>query len=193
MLRQRHRARGEPMLLPLTTFDNTTTTTTARNHHHHHGGLVLPGKTVRTVRRRKRKKFNAWTGTTTFLLSILFMTAMISSLVVWKFKRKRTTDSSRIPIQCPDGSTGYVDDDYCDCSDGSDEPNTSACSYLTVGKAVFHCRSSRDENGTNTGTSQPPPHTIILASRVLDGIRDCPDNSDEEPIHARFHKKIKIR
>jgi len=69
-------------------------------------------------------------------------------------------------ITCPNGSKGYVDDNYCDCSDGSDEPNTSACSNLLVQKETFHCR---DGSG------------MIYASRVADGIKDCPDGSDERP------------
>jgi hypothetical protein len=55
----------------------------------------------------------------------------------------------------------YVNDDYCDCNDGSDEPGTSACSNT---KVLFECADRRKS---------------IPTSMVNDGIRDCVDGSDE--------------
>ncbi|KAI5451340.1 hypothetical protein NCC49_001934 [Naganishia albida] len=60
-----------------------------------------------------------------------------------------------------------INDDYCDCPDGSDEPGTSACSHLPGRK--FWC--------ANEGHVP----SWVFASRVNDGICDpeCCDGSDE--------------
>ncbi|KAM4675349.1 glucosidase 2 subunit beta isoform 2-T2 [Discoglossus pictus] len=74
-------------------------------------------------------------------------------------------DDSR-PFTCLDGSRTIpydrVNDDYCDCADGTDEPGTSACA-----NGKFHC--------TNAGFK----HQYIPTSRVNDGICDCCDATDE--------------
>ncbi len=79
---------------------------------------------------------------------------------------KSTFYRSGRDFTCLDGSAtipfSLVNDDYCDCQDGSDEPGTSACA-----NGVFYCR--------NKG--HKPQN--LLASRVDDGICDCCDGADE--------------
>ncbi|KAK1429043.1 hypothetical protein QVD17_11242 [Tagetes erecta] len=69
-------------------------------------------------------------------------------------------------VKCKDGSKTFtksqLNDDFCDCFDGTDEPGTSAC---PTGK--FYCR--------NAGYSP----LIVFSSRINDGICDCCDGSDE--------------
>ena len=75
----------------------------------------------------------------------------------------KETKSDR--YQCSDGSFGVLNDDYCDCNNGEDEPLTSACSHL---HRMFQC---------HTDSLQ------IYSSRVNDGVNDCPDGSDESITH----------
>lgn len=80
--------------------------------------------------------------------------------------------SSNAFTRCPSGRYAKIDDNYCDCRgfsglDTREEARTSACSYDTVGIRVFHCK--RDL----------PGQEFIFSSRVLDGVNDCCDCSDE--------------
>ncbi|XP_010327088.1 glucosidase 2 subunit beta [Solanum lycopersicum] len=69
-------------------------------------------------------------------------------------------------IKCKDGSNSFtidrLNDDFCDCIDGTDEPGTAAC---PSGK--FYCR--------NVGSTPK----FLFSSRVNDDICDCCDGSDE--------------
>ncbi|KAG8371778.1 hypothetical protein BUALT_Bualt13G0123600 [Buddleja alternifolia] len=74
--------------------------------------------------------------------------------------------SSSGTIKCKDGSQKFsksqLNDDFCDCPDGSDEPGTSACP-----NGKFYCK--------NAGHAP----LFLYSSRVNDGICDCCDGSDE--------------
>lgn len=69
-------------------------------------------------------------------------------------------------IECKDGSKKFkreqLNDEFCDCPDGTDEPGTSACP-----EGKFFCL-----NAGHVPLS-------IFSSRVNDGLCDCCDGSDE--------------
>lgn len=71
---------------------------------------------------------------------------------------------------CTDNSNekAILNDDYCDCKDGSDEPETSACSHLLPAKAIFNC------NKLSYSHQQ-----MIFLSRVNDRVIDCDNTADE--------------
>ncbi|KAM6957666.1 glucosidase 2 subunit beta [Aplochiton taeniatus] len=79
---------------------------------------------------------------------------------------KRQFYEENKPFTCLDGSRTIpferVNDDYCDCKDGSDEPGTAACP-----NGSFYC--------TNAGFRE----AFIPSSRINDGICDCCDTTDE--------------
>jgi len=99
-----------------------------------------------------------------------------------------------------------LNDNYCDCADGSDEPNTSACSHLLVGKRVFTCNNVKNgvqnreqknskknrrrrlldrlrgrivDSTNHDSSSDDRGGVTIYTSRVHDGIIDCPNQADE--------------
>ncbi|EGD76348.1 hypothetical protein PTSG_01048 [Salpingoeca rosetta] len=75
-------------------------------------------------------------------------------------------EDAKDKFTCFDGSASIpvtaINDDFCDCADGSDEPGTSACS-----NGQFYCANKL--------------HTPLLlrSTRVNDGVCDCCDGTDE--------------
>ncbi|KAI8605141.1 glucosidase II beta subunit-like-domain-containing protein [Dissophora ornata] len=106
-------------------------------------------------------------------------------------RTKLYTPDSAGNWRCLDGSKtiayAAINDDYCDCPDGSDEPGTPAC-----GNAYYYCQ--------NVG------HTpaYIKTSRLNDGVCDseccdgtdefdgtvhCPDNCEKVGVEARKERE----
>ena len=103
------------------------------------------------------------------LLFLLLLSLPLSQSQPASFRGIRKRDQAlyiAANFTCFDSSASFpssrVNDDYCDCADGSDEPGTSACP-----NSSFFC--------PNRGASSLSIHS----SRVNDLICDCCDGSDE--------------
>lgn len=59
-----------------------------------------------------------------------------------------------------------LNDDYCDCADGLDEPMGNACSHILAASHRFNCGDSEEGK-------------LIYVSRINDGVCDCLNGADE--------------
>lgn len=91
---------------------------------------------------------------------------------------------------CRDGSSmvwlTQVNDDYCDCMDGSDEVGTAACSMTTSHSSGS---TSPTTGGAQRFTCTNAQHETIPLSQVDDGVCDCCDGSDERDSGVTCKKK----
>ncbi|XP_046389070.1 glucosidase 2 subunit beta isoform X2 [Ischnura elegans] len=127
---------------------------------------MIPGKYTFSFLCRRTMYFN-------FFLFLALFEFLIPSSDATEMLRPRGVSVAKAGLYSPsndftcfDGSAVIpflrVNDDYCDCKDGSDEPGTAACP-----NGSFHC--------TNAGHQS----INIPSSRVNDGVCDCCDASDE--------------
>lgn len=133
-------------------------------------------------RRRSRRQQSAihicQSNKVTVVVSIIVF-AIACTYYASKYSMKKlhaqNYSNSKFDFQCLNYPQlqGVLNDDYCDCPDGSDEPFTSACSHVLVGQKLFSCTAA------STGEA-----IKLFPSRIRDGVVDCHDGSDEYIQHT---------
>lgn len=99
-----------------------------------------------------------------------------------------TGKDSGAPLRLP---VSRVNDNYCDCADGQDEPTTPACSGLVpIRPFAQTVRSPASATAEGVGTAELRallfhcprfgPKSGLPPSRIDDGVCDCCDGSDEK-------------
>jgi protein kinase C substrate 80K-H len=81
-------------------------------------------------------------------------------------------------FKCADGKsipTSHLNDEYCDCDDGEDEPGTSACS-VSRERVTYYCGW---QHASRSDASDAGLDHMLFPSRVNDGVCDCCDGNDE--------------
>ena len=122
-------------------------------------------------RRRKSFKIRCCNRMSIKASSVTILVIIVSCLIICLQYPLRNKTTIHYDFQCSNNPSmkGVLNDDYCDCQDGSDEPLTSACSHLLVNNRTFSCPSSVSGEMIK-----------LFPSRIRDGIVDCSDGSDEK-------------
>ena len=73
-----------------------------------------------------------------------------------------------------------LNDDFCDCADGSDELTTNACAGVFSWAGAGSASSADSDDYTENWYKCPEQQLFLPLSRLNDGICDCCDGSDEQ-------------
>jgi len=129
---------------------------------------LLPIVSVNTKKRRRRQQRHTHKGQHIIIIIVSFI-VVFTITCIYSFQRTDNEIANHFHCSQYPHLKGILNDDYCDCPDGSDETLTAACSHLLVGQKVFLC------TAPSTGEA-----IKLSTSRIQDGVFDCHDGSDEK-------------
>lgn len=139
-------------------------------------------ETPQTLSRRPRAAATAG-GADAVLAAVAAAAAAVRGAAPGVVQKRYADQREAGHFKCFDGSKSFrsfddvVNDDFCDCADGSDEPGTSACAGVARPALVgFSCRWAAASLSEDTADAR---NRVVRFAVVNDGICDCCGSEDE--------------